>query len=90
MLYVYIASDCRICAISQRLINQLRALRPGVRMTVVDTDSPESAVPAHVIGTPMYLWNDTVLFMGNPDMSELLERVDTYSQATAHAQQVFE
>ncbi len=38
----------------------------------------------------MYLWNDTVLFMGNPDMSELHERVDTYSQATAHAQQVFE
>jgi hypothetical protein len=59
-------------------------MRPHVQISMVDMESPGIPIPAHVIGTPMYLWDDKVLFMGNPDLPELLERVDTCWHAVAH------
>lgn len=84
MLYVYVASHCRACDTAYILVNQLKTLRPHVRITLVDMDISDMAIPAHVIGTPMYLWDDKILFMGNPDMPELLECVDTCWQAVTH------
>ena len=76
MLYVYVSSHCRGCATAQQLITQLRTMRPQVPVTVVDLSGGGDTIPDNVIGTPMYLWNGRVLFMGNPDVTELLQRVD--------------
>jgi hypothetical protein len=75
MLRIYIADHCRSCSTAFQLAERLQIERPNVPLDIVDVDDPEADVPANVIGTPMYLWNDRVLFMGNPSELELLQRV---------------
>lgn len=75
MLYIYIAAHCRACDTASRRAEELQKLRPEVVVRVVDVEAPGADVPPKVIGTPMYIWNDRIVFRGNPSMAELLERV---------------
>lgn len=77
MLRIYIARHCAGCATAVSLANRVRAVRPGVLVDVVAIDV-EMNIPRHVIGTPMYFWNDRVLFLGNPSEAELLAEVDRH------------
>ena len=78
MLHVYVASHCRACVTTRALVNELRTMRPEIPIAMFDMDRADQVIPALVIGTPIYLWDGKILFMGNPDLAELLERVDTY------------
>ncbi len=83
MLRVYVSSHCIGCDTARHLADWLRARRPDVPVTVVDVDQPEANVPAMIIGTPMYTWNDQVLFLGNPSERKLLERLgDVYDNGS--------
>jgi hypothetical protein len=75
MLRIYVSAHCASCATALRLAGRARTQRPDLPLEVVDIDVPDVAVPAKIIGTPMYMWNDQVLFWGNPSEAELLERV---------------
>lgn len=77
MLRIYVARHCAGCATATALVERVRAARPGVPVHVVDIDV-EINIPRHVIGTPMYFWNDRVLFLGNPSEAELLAEVDRH------------
>jgi hypothetical protein len=76
MLYIYVSTHCPGCVTARRLAARLLELRPQLSLHVIDVDRVRDTIPANVIGTPMYLWESGVLFMGNPDLVELLERVD--------------
>lgn len=80
MLTIYTSLHCRGCARAKLLVQQVRSLRPAAPVRVVDLDG-ESVWPVQVIGTPMYLWNQQVLFMGNPGIEELLARLDSCTNA---------
>ena len=75
MLRIFIARHCAGCATAFSLAERVRAARPGVPVYVVDIDTATD-VPRQVIGAPMYLWNDCVLFFGNPSEAELLAEID--------------
>lgn len=75
MLHIYIADHCYGCDRARRLADMVQTERPAIRMQIIDI-TRETIVPTHVIGTPMYLWHDRVLFMGNPSKAELLEVLD--------------
>jgi len=75
MLRVYVSAHCLACRTAIQRAERLEALRPEVPVTVVDVEAPDAVVPRKVIGTPIYMWNDRVVFMGNPSEQELLDRV---------------
>lgn len=75
MLRIYVSAHCRGCNTALQLAEQVRAQRPDVPLAVVDVDDPAADVPRKVIGTPIYTWNDRVVFMGNPSEAELMGRV---------------
>ncbi len=77
MLRIYISAHCTGCTTARRLAEQVRTERPDVPLAVIDFDDPTVEVPANVIGTPIYTWQDRVVFMGNPSAVELLQRVGT-------------
>ncbi|MCL4506360.1 MAG: hypothetical protein M1434_13455 [Chloroflexi bacterium] len=83
MLNVFVSSHCLSCAQSRQLVASLAHERPDVPIDLVDIDQQPRDVPQQVIGTPMFLWFDKVLFMGNPEYSELLARVDLCRSAAA-------
>ena len=75
MLRIYVSAHCLGCNTAIQRAERLQALRPEVPVTVVDVEAPDADVPGKVIGTPIYTWNDRVVFMGNPSEQELLDRV---------------
>ena len=75
MLRVYVSAHCLACNTAIQRAKRLQALRPEVPVTVVDVEASDAEVPRNVIGTPIYRWNDRVVFMGNPSEEELLDRV---------------
>ncbi len=75
MLKIYVSAHCLGCNTARQRAEQLRTLRPEVPVTLVNVEAPDADVPRKVIGTPIYTWNDRVVFMGNPSEQELLDRV---------------
>lgn len=73
MLRVYIAPHCPASARTLKLVEQVRSRFPDLAVEVIDVSVPERTIPDEVIGTPVYTWNDRVLFLGNPGESTLLE-----------------
>lgn len=82
MLRIYVSAHCHGCATALRLADRVRASRPDVPLLVVNVDVPGANVPSWVIGTPLYAWNDRVLFLGNPSEMELLARIADYDAAS--------
>ncbi len=75
MLKIYVSAHCLGCSTARERAQRLGTLRPEVPMELVDVEAPNADVPRKVIGTPIYTWNDRIVFMGNPSEQELLERV---------------
>ena len=76
MLRVFVAGHCSPCLTAMAMVDRLRQARPQLPVFLIDVDSPGADVPGEVIGTPEYLWDDRVLFLGNPDEAELMAAVD--------------
>ncbi len=75
MLRIYVSAHCIGCGTALRLADHVHVMHPDVPLMVVDVDNPAEDVPSKIIGTPIYTWNNDVLFMGNPSEAELLRRV---------------
>ena len=75
MLRIYVSAHCRGCDTARQRAARLRALRPDVPVALIDLEAPGTELPPKVIGTPIYTWNDRVVFMGNPGEQELMARV---------------
>jgi len=75
MLRAYVAAHCPSCATARTRFAQLRSRCPDIPAQLVDIDAPDARVPPQIIGTPMYTWDDRVIFRGNPGEQELVARV---------------
>ncbi len=75
MLRIYVSAHCLTCSIALRLAESIQAQCPDLPLEVVDVDAPTADVPSYIIGTPIYTWDDRVLFLGNPSEAELVERI---------------
>jgi hypothetical protein len=42
---------------------------------IINLDEPGSEIPAFIVGTPTFVWNNRVIFLGNPTLPELLARL---------------
>ncbi len=75
MLRVYVSAHCPSCPTARRRLAQARAACPALPAQLIDVDAPGARVPPHVIGTPIYTWDDRIIFRGNPAAEELVARV---------------
>jgi hypothetical protein len=75
MLRIYVAADCPSSSISQHLIERLHECYPHVPLAVIDVSDPHAEIPEQIFATPIYTWNDQILFLGNPSEETLLEQV---------------
>ncbi|MCA1674240.1 MAG: thioredoxin family protein [Actinobacteria bacterium] len=78
ILRIYVAPGCVGCRTALNLAEAVRQDRPDHPVEVIDlADQPGDPLPPGVIGTPTYLLDDEVISLGNPDLAELLSRLDT-------------
>lgn len=69
---VLVTSDCSACERVPGVVAEVRRLRPGVDVTVVDisTEGIPDGVP--FVGTPTYLIEEKIVSLGNPDPQDLV------------------
>lgn len=75
MLRIYVAEDCPGSPTALRRAAALHEQAPDVPIEVIDTGAPGAIVPPAIFGTPIYTWDERILFLGNPGEQELIERV---------------
>lgn len=84
-LRVYVAAGCVGCRTALRIADAVRKARPAQAVQVIDLgDQPNAPLPAGVVGTPTYLLGDRVISMGNPDLADLLDDLDSASVPADH------
>jgi hypothetical protein len=72
MLRIYVADDCPGSRATPHIIEILRHQMPDLPIEIVNLSKSNVQFPPFVFGTPVYTWNDRVLFLGNPGKQELL------------------
>jgi hypothetical protein len=78
VLRIFVAPGCAGCRTALTLAEAVRQARPGRPIEVIDlADQPEVPLPPGVIGTPTYVLDDEVISLGNPELKELLRRLDS-------------
>jgi hypothetical protein len=81
-LRVYISGSCLVCERTNRIIAEVRALRPHYPIEVVDLDTVGVVKPPYVFGTPTYCLGERVISLGNPARQTLLDLLDTEAART--------
>ncbi|MCA1675745.1 MAG: hypothetical protein ABR608_09470 [Pseudonocardiaceae bacterium] len=77
-LRIYVTPGCAGCRTALKLADAVRQARPHHPIEVIDlADQPDEPLPPGVIGTPTYLLGDDVISLGNPELAELLSRLDS-------------
>ncbi|GAA5101647.1 hypothetical protein GCM10025762_00250 [Haloechinothrix salitolerans] len=70
------------CRTALRVVDAVRQARPDQPVEVVDlAEVADQPLPPGVVGTPTYLLGQRVISMGNPELNELLEQLDTASES---------
>ncbi|HLF88802.1 MAG TPA: hypothetical protein VI451_07665 [Anaerolineales bacterium] len=76
MLQVYLASHCLTYDRTTALLTFLRLNRPLVPVQVINLDDSNVQIPDYVFGSPIYVWDDQIVSLGNPSEEELLKIAD--------------
>jgi hypothetical protein len=74
-LQVYTAAHCLTRSYTHQLLAQLAQQKPALNVEIIDLDEPGSEIPAFIIGAPTFVWNNRVIFLGNPTLPQLLARL---------------
>lgn len=75
-LSIYVAHGCRGCCRALRIATVIERACPQVRTMVISLDEGV-AVPPQVVGVPAYLLDGGVISLGNPDISILIETLNS-------------
>ena len=75
-LQIYVTDDCWSCEESRRLAAEVRARLPWVEVELLDLNTPDR--PGNVFAAPTYLLDGQVIFLGNPQWSELHGKLKTH------------
>jgi hypothetical protein len=70
-LEVLVSAGCRSCDQALQLVETFRDTHPHVPVRVTDVDEPGWVPPPGFVGTPMFLADGRILFLGNPSPAAL-------------------
>jgi hypothetical protein len=75
LLQVLVAEGCLTCRWAVRLAREVQQARPSHHVVVLDVSDGE-VTDHRIVGTPTYLIDGEVAFMGNPERDTLLTALD--------------
>jgi hypothetical protein len=84
ILRIYIGALCEGSTIAHELAQQVRSLRPHQPVEIIDLSHEHARRPAHIFGTPTYCLDKQIIFLGNPNLHELLATLDKSRTTLAH------
>ncbi|MCV2488734.1 hypothetical protein OF117_05110 [Geodermatophilus sp. YIM 151500] len=75
-LRVVVSAACPSCARARALVDEVRRLRPGRPVELVDVGRDADRFAGGLVGTPTWFLGNRLLFLGNPDLDPLLATLD--------------
>jgi hypothetical protein len=72
-LQVYVSANCAVCQRTRSLIATVRAQHPEYPIELIELDQPGATRPDYVFGTPTFVLNDRIVFLGNPALDALID-----------------
>lgn len=72
-LEIYVTDNCWACEESHRIARRVREEYADVEVKLVDLDSEDK--PTQVFAVPTYVLNGRVIFLGNPSLEQLGEKL---------------
>lgn len=75
MLRILIAGHCFGCEEAERLFHEIRNLMPHLSVELLDLDAEGAIPPEGVVAVPAYVLDGRTIFLGNPRIEELLEKL---------------
>lgn len=76
MLRVYTAIHCPGHIRTRLVVAELLRQQPDLGVELIDLDKPDAERPSFVFGTPTFVWDNQILFLGNPTAEDLMARLD--------------
>ena len=73
MLQVYLARHCLTYQRTASLLDHLKESQPQIQIQVINLEDDDVQPPDYVLGSPVFVWNEQVISLGNPSAEELLE-----------------
>jgi len=72
---VWVTGGCPSCDRTRTVVSGCEALRSLVSVTIRHLDAPDGEVPNEVVGGPAIVFMGTVIALGTPTCSDLVQRV---------------
>ena len=75
-LDIYVDQACPGCAYAQELAVRVREEIPELEVRIFDLARPNIQKPSSVFAVPTYLLDGKTLSLGNPDIRDLVSRIE--------------
>ena len=75
VLDIYVMKHCFGCAEAIRLANEIRQISSELQVKVRTLDELAEGNYPEIIATPSYFLNGRLLFLGNPSLEELVNKI---------------
>ena len=72
-LQIYIADDCPTCLDTKNLVDNITSRYPNIDIELINLSDLSTIQPEIVFAIPTFVFNERIIFLGNPSLTELDE-----------------
>ncbi|MEM7030685.1 MAG: thioredoxin family protein [Chloroflexota bacterium] len=70
-LEVYISDDCPTCVQTKNLLGTAAKRYTQLEIDLINLSDPNAICPDRVFAVPTFMYNERIIFLGNPSLQEL-------------------
>lgn len=70
-LEIYVADDCPTCTETVNLANIIVSRYTNLDVDLINLNNPDTICPDNVFAVPTFIYNERIIFLGNPSLQEL-------------------
>ena len=82
-LKIYVADDCPTCDETKKLVATIAGRYQDLEIDLMNLNDADTICPDYVFAVPTFVYNERIIFLGNPSLKELDEsfgRVTNYKE----------
>jgi len=70
-LEIYISDDCPTCVETKNLASIIANRYENLEIDLINLSEPDTICPEKVFAVPTFIYNNRIIFLGNPSLQEL-------------------
>ena len=70
-LEIYVSDDCPTCVETKNIVAVASGRYAHLTIDLINLSEPDTICPDHIFAVPTFVYNERVIFLGNPSLQEL-------------------